>query len=233
MRSCYPEKQTKAARFSFFKLPALLALFCVAGCASPVPGLFPPKPGQKTETVYLVDHGWHVGLAVKSDRLPRAARPDWSGFRGSQFLEIGWGADEFYRSGKVTVGNTLKAMFLRNPTVLHVVAMDKPPEIYFPHTGLVRVTVSERGYGRLCDYLAAAYARDASGREIDLGKGLYGESRFYRSTGYYFFLNTCNEWTARALRVTGAPIVPSCSLFAGNVFSQTAHFGAVVRKPEH
>ena len=215
---------------------ALLAcLPALAGCAAPVRGLFPPKPGKKTETVYVVDHGWHTGLVLKSDSLPRAAKPDWSAppWRGRQFkyMEVGWGDDGFYRAEKVTLGITLKALFWRNPAVLHVVAMDKPPEIYFPSSGIVRVSVSEEGYRRLCDYLAAGYGRDANGRLIDLGSGIYGESRFYRATGHYYFPNTCNVWTARALRATGAPIQPAFSELAGAVFSQAEHFGVLVRKP--
>lgn len=214
------------------KTLALLAtsLF-LAGCAAPVRGLFPPKPGAKTETVYVVDHGWHTGLIVKSSSLPPDARPDWPGFRGSQYLEIGWGDDGFYRAQKVTLGITLKALFWRNPAVLHVVAMDQPPEIYFPSSGLVRVTLSEEGYRRLCDFLAASYGKDAKGRHIDLGRGIYGESRFYRATGHYYFPNTCNVWTAHALRAAGAPIQPACSELAGSVFSQAGHFGVLVRKP--
>ncbi len=202
-----------------------------AGCAAPVRGLFPPKPGEKTETVYVVDHGWHTGLILKSDTLPPAAQPEWSGFRGSKYMEVGWGDDGFYRAKTVTLGITLKALFWRNPAVLHVVAMDKPPEIYFPYSGIVRVSVGEEGYRHLCDYLAASYGIDPNGHRVDLGKGIYGESRFYRATGHYYFPNTCNVWTAHALRATGAPISPACSITAGGVFSQAEHFGVLIRKP--
>jgi uncharacterized protein (TIGR02117 family) len=218
-------------RVTLTRIFLLAFLLVLAGCASPVPGLYPPKPGQKTQTVYLVDYGWHVGLAVKASTLPPGARPAWSGFRGGKYLEIGWGADHFYRSGKVTSCNTMGAMFLPNHTVLHVVAITDPPEKVYADTGLIRVTVSEAGYERLCAYLAAAYARDAHGREIDLGNGLYGVSRFYSSTGTYYITNTCNEWTARALRSAGAPILPGRCFFAGDVFSQTARFGQVIHKP--
>jgi uncharacterized protein (TIGR02117 family) len=216
-------------------LVSLAACFFLAACAAPVRGLFPPHPGQKTETFYLLEHGWHDGLIVKSDTLPRAARPDWTAppWRGRQFkyLEVGWGDAGFYNAKKITPGITLKALFWKNPAVLHVVAMDQPPEIYFRDSGLVRVTVSEEGYRRLCDYLAAAYKTDAGGHRIDLGPGLYGESRFYAATGFYYSFNTCNVWTARALRATGVPVSPACSIFARPLFNQATHFGVLVRKP--
>lgn len=215
------------------KLSALVLLpLVLIGCATPVKNLYPPKPGEKTERIYVVNHGWHTGLIFKSSTLPQNARPDWPAFRGSQYLEVGWGDDGFYRAQKITLGITLKALFWRNPAVLHVVAMDKPPETYFPYSGLIRVDVSEEGYRRLCDYLAASYGADASGHRIDLGKGIYGESRFYRATGHYYFPNTCNVWTARAIRTTGAPITPPICIMAGTVFSQAEHFGTLERRPQ-
>jgi uncharacterized protein (TIGR02117 family) len=126
----------------------------------------------------------------------------------------------------------LKALFWRNPAVLHVVAMDKSPESYFPYSGIIRVDVGEEGYRRLCDYLAASYGTDANGRHIDRGPGIYGVSRFYKATGHYYFPNTCNVWTARAVRSTGVPISPPISIMAGTVFSQTEHFGVLERKPQ-
>ena len=215
---------------TFTAVFTLLVLLLLSGCASAVPGLFPVEVGQPSESVYVVNHGWHTGIVIPTDRLPVSAKPEWDAVDRSKYLEIGWGEDGFYRANKVTSGIALRALFWRNPTVLHVVAVDEELKTAFPYSGIVRITVSPEGFHRLCDYLAAAYAVDDNGKQIDLGKGIYGTSRFYRATGHYYFPNTCNKWTARALRTTGAPITPFYAIRAQNVFRQAGHCGRVIQK---
>lgn len=213
------------ARVSFCMLTVLLA-----GCLGPVQGVFPAGSGQPTQTVYVVNHGWHTGIVVPTAPLPASIRPVWLDVTRHPHLEMGWGDDGFYRAEQVTSGIALRAMFWRNPAVLHVVAVDKPPEVYFAGSGIIAVTVSAEGFRRLCTYLADSYATTDRGEVFDLGTGIYGTSRFYRATGHYYFPNTCNKWTARALRATGAPISPFYALRAENVFSQSRKFGVVVRE---
>jgi len=201
----------------------------LAGCLGPVAGVFPPQKGEPTETVFVVNHGWHTGLVVESRKFVSKERPAWAAAAGNKYLEIGWGDEGFYRCEKVTTAMKLRAMFWRNPSVLHVVAINDEPEIYFPRSGVIKVEVTATGFKQLRDYLSSAYATDDRGRPIDLGKGIYGNSRFYRATGHYHFPNTCNKWTARALRATGAPISPFYAVRAENVFAQASKFGTVVR----
>jgi uncharacterized protein (TIGR02117 family) len=201
-----------------------------AGCLGPVPGVFPAAKGELVETVFVVNHGWHTGIVVPTARLPASARPSREAVAHSNYVEIGWGDDGFYRAERVTSGISLRAMLWRNPAVLHVVAMDEPPDAAFPCSGIIRIAVSTNGFARLCSYLSAAYATDLAGARTDLGRGIYGDSRFYRATGHYYFPNTCNKWTARALRATGAPITPFYAVRAKNVFNQSRKFGVVVRE---
>lgn len=207
-----------------------LLLLVGTGCLGPVPGVFPAATGERTETIFVVNHGWHTGVVVPSARLPATARPPWDAVSRSRYLEFGWGDDGFYRAEKVTPGIALRAMFWRNPAVLHVVAMDEPPDVYFPYSGIIRITVSTNGFNRLCAYLSESFATCADGTPIDLGKGIYGTSRFYRATGHFYFPNTCNKWTARALRATGAPITPFYAVRAENVFNQSRKFGVIERE---
>lgn len=207
-----------------------LVLILFTGCLSPVPGLFPTRKGERTETVFVVNHGWHTGIVVPAEHLPTTARPAWTTNSSCKYLEVGWGDDGFYRADRITSGIALRAMFWRNPAVLHVVAMDKPPDKYFPYSGIIAITVGTNGFNHLCSYLSESYATNATGTHIDLGKGIYGNSRFYRGTGHYYFPNTCNKWTARALRTTGAPITPFYSIRAANVFNQSRNLGTVIRE---
>lgn len=216
---------------SLFIAAALIVALVCPGCVGPMSGVFPPASGEPAETIFVVNHGWHTGIVVPIDRLPAEVLPPWDAALKSKYLELGWGDDGYYRAEKVTSGMTVRALFGNNPSVLHIVAMNAPPDAAFPSSGVIRITLSADGFDRLCAFLAGSYALGEDGKPIDLGKGLYGKSRFYRATDYYYFPNTCNKWTARALRAAGTPITPFYAITAGNVFDQCRKFGTVVREP--
>ena len=103
----------------------------------------------------------------------------------------------------------MKALLLPTDTVMHVHGFNGAPAANFPKTEVVKLQLTDAGYARLLDFIRAAFAHDAAGQAIPLGKGLYGLSRFYRATGTYSMFRTCNTWAAEALAAGGFPIDPA------------------------
>lgn len=207
----------------------VLVVALAAGCLGPVAGLYPPDASGPTRTVWVVGHGWHVGLVLRARDVPAALWPERRDFAGATHLEVGWGDREFYRTPNPTLTTALRAAVASGGSVLHVAAFDGPVERYFPDAGVVEVTLSPRGFEALCRFIDASHARDGRERATPLGPGWYGRSRFYPATGRYHLLNTCNTWVAEALRAAGCPITPVWAVTAGNVMSQAARFGRPVR----
>ncbi|HXH04724.1 MAG TPA: TIGR02117 family protein [Candidatus Competibacteraceae bacterium] len=206
-----------------------LALALFAGCATPSPGLFPPRADQPHVPMLVVSHGWHTGLV-----LPRAALrphlPALSGaFEDASWLEIGWGDAGFYPAEKITLGLALGALFGQHGSVLHVVAVPDDPDAYFTYSERVHLEISSAGLAALARFIDASFARDAAGRSLPLGAGLYGDSRFYRSREDYHMFNTCNAWTARALRQAGLPVAPA--LTAGGLLREVRRLQARAPAP--
>ncbi|MDP6343627.1 MAG: DUF2459 domain-containing protein, partial [Alphaproteobacteria bacterium] len=48
----------------------------------------------------------------------------------------------------------------------------------------------------------------------------YPGSRFYEGAGEYHLLNTCNTWTARALRQAGLAVDPGNAVTADDLMAQ-------------
>jgi uncharacterized protein (TIGR02117 family) len=198
----------------------------VSGCAGPVRGLYPPAAGDHVKSVWVVNHGWHTGVAVRRDDIPEGVWPEHLDFPRSEFIEVGWGNEEFYVAPRGTVWLALKAVVRPTPSVLHLVAFGGP--VGLRARDIVELRVSEPGFRRLAAYLEEAYARDALGRAVRLGPGQDWNSRFYRARERYFLLKTCNTWTAEVLRTTGAPITPLYALTAGNVMAQVGRLPTAV-----
>ena len=142
---------------------------------------------------------------------------------------MGWGDRDYYMTPHAGLGITLKAGLLPTESVLHVVGFRGPVTRYFYRSEVIRVDLSAAGFRDLCRYFEESYARDESGHSRPLGPSLYGDGRFYLSRETYHAFNTCNAWTARALRAAGCPLTPAANLTVETLMSRVAEFGTVIQ----
>jgi uncharacterized protein (TIGR02117 family) len=184
--------------------------------------LYPPPAGATVRTIFIINHGYHTGVA-----LPRDALANMAVVRGHAaliavttrfdrfpWIEVGWGDEGFYREvptvASLSFGLALRALFPPgNPSVLHVVGVSAEPVVVFTHSDVLRIDVSEAGFERMIGMLDATFARGADGRIADdLGRGIYGPSLFYRAVGAFNLFNVCNHWVANLLDAAGVPTTP-------------------------
>ena len=211
-------------------LVGLLVFGAAAGCAGPVHGLYPPALGEPVKPVYVINHGWHTGIAVRREDISEAVWPEHRDFGHFEYVEVGWGNRDFYVAPEGTLWLALKAVFWPTSSVLHVVGFDGPVERFFRDREIVEIRVSDRGLREFAAFVQDAYARDGA-RPIVLGPGQFANSRFYLAREKYFLLKTCNTWTARALRSAGLPVTPLAAVTAANLMDQARKLGKVVPAP--
>ena len=207
----------------------VFVLVLLVACTSPPKDLFPPGPNEPFKPIYLVSHGWHAGIVVKRTDIPMGIWPQHNDFPEAEYLEVGWGDKDYYMTTEPHLGITLKAGLLPSASVLHIVGFSGSVMSYFPHSEVIRIELSEVGFERLCTYLENSFARDEAGLSQSLGPSLYGEGRFYLSRETYHAFNTCNVWTARALRDAGCPITPATTLTVDSLMVKAARFGKVIQ----
>ncbi len=186
-----------------------------------------PKTQQSEKrTIHVVSHGWHTGVVIKKDDLlrvlpeliyffPHSKKKDT--FYSEDFIEIGWGDKDFYRSNQVTTKITLKAMFMAQGSIMHLVDVTDEPEVFFAQSIVKKIELAPLSYERLLSYINISLQRDHQNQLIHLGPGIYGHSQFFESNGTYSLLNTCNKWTAKALQSGGIKISPTFKLTSGSV----------------
>jgi uncharacterized protein (TIGR02117 family) len=203
-------------------------LMLAVGCATPVESLFPPPAGEPTRTVYVVNHRWHTGVVVERAAFVGAGWAE--DFASAEFLEFGWGDAAFYPAERPGLWLAAKAVLWPTPSVLHVAGVTGPLTNSFPHQEIVRVELSEPGFERLRGHIENTFARDKAGKAQVVGPGLYGDSKFYRARGKFYFPKMCNRWTATGLRAAGCPISPLRSVTAGNVIRQVRTFGEPIQR---
>ncbi len=186
------------------------------------------RRAEKTSVVYVTGNGFHTGLVLRTADIPRDVWPEIDRLPDHPWIEVGWGSEIFYRATAITPGVVVGAVF-PNPSVLHLVGWDRPPELVFPGD-LVRLVVDENDLIELCHYIHNSYEPDDNGRPQYLGNGIYGDSSFFRARGKYYFPNTCNVWTAKALREAGVAASPRISILADPVVRAAQRAGTTVRR---
>lgn len=171
----------------------------------------------RTTRLYVVDHGWHVGIAMAAETLEAAVPGLEEHFPGARFYEIGWGDSDYYPAREITMGTTLRAILWSRGTVVHIAALPVPPDEYFAGIEVLHTCMNSAEAESAADYLSSSMKRDADGNLLDLTAGLYGNSRFFTGEGSYHLLNTSNKWAARALESAGMDILPRFKLTADSV----------------
>lgn len=205
-----------------------IAASCCA-CATPFRDAPAPSKSEPRNTIYLVSHGWHAGIVLRRAEIPDNVWPAPGDFLDAQYLEVGWGDMDYYQTQDPPIGLILKAALLPTASVLHIVGFSGTVPVYFPFSEIIRIELSSAGFAHLLQTLAESFARDGTANAMSLGPGLYGNSRFYLAREKYHLFNTCNVWTARALRAAGLPIIPAGAITAENLMSQARKFGTVVQ----
>lgn len=198
----------------------LLASCLVSACTTVAPGAVEPGVAARQYRIQLVNFGWHTGVAVSTENL----RPFLGHFGGdfdqATWLIFGWGDREFYEARAVDSGMSIRALFVPTPPVLNVQAEDQAPLQRYGAERVRLLNVAGPDFVRLMQFLDGSFA--VPDKAIRYRHYREGEkrSRFYDASGHYHAFNTCNTWTARALRAAGFPVAVFMTLTADSVMDQ-------------
>ena len=180
----------------------LLCLLMLTGCGS-TPACPEPEADTPRYEIQVLRHRWHTGIVLPGDQLSDelAFLRTWLG--DAPYYEIGWGDEGFYRATRVEVGLAARALLWPTETVMHVVALDRPPHRY-PHTDVRTLVIDEAGLTGLREAIAASFQYDEE-EPVFIDAGLYGRGAFFVGVGTFWLGNTCNSWTISKLNAAGLP----------------------------
>ena len=200
-------------------ITSLAIITALAACATEPDAVAPPSQADATRPhrIFVIAHDWHTGIALPVDALVDDMPFLRARFKDAPYIEFGWGDKGFYQAAEITAGLTLQAMVWSPGTVMHVVAVPRPPQEYFPYSQVIELCIGAAEMKTLKQFLQSSFLRDANGNAQSLRDGIYGDSQFYAATGRFHLFNTCNKWTAKALLSAGVDIAPTLKLTAASV----------------
>ena len=123
----------------------VLSLLILSGCAGPKTNLFPPDENDKTVSIYLTDHGRHIGLVVPVNSISTNIWPEAKDFKSNNFIEAGWGDEDYFITPDPSFWMATKALLWPTSSAILIVGFDKPPKEYFLKSGITKINLSEIG----------------------------------------------------------------------------------------
>jgi len=185
---------------------------------------------DSTSAIYVVQHGWHAGIAVRRADVPEGRWPVLDAFPNVEYLEVGWGEARYYPGTSRGVWGTVRAGAWPTGSVVHVVPIDRAvPERFSEHT-VVRVPVGDGALDALTSFVDESFTVDSTGRATAAAPGYYAGSRFYASPLTYHVFNNCNHWAAAALEAAGCDVSPRRTFTVGQVMEQAQECGTLVQR---
>lgn len=201
-------------------LLAVAAGLAVGGCRAADGPSFPPRPGEATADVVVLDNHWHTALIFERADLPLAFRDQLGPVADARYIAIGWGDEGFFRAKHITAGLVAQALFYSRGSVLLVIGFDAEPEEAFrADVSVYRVPASRAAVRDVAAAAVAAFRRDANGHVIDAGPGI-DNGQFFAAIGRYAWYHTCNQWTADCIAAGGLPVHGWCAETAAGIETQ-------------
>lgn len=176
------------------------------------------------EEIYIVSHGWHTGFIVPAKRIQNQLPKLRNRFGDIPYIEFGWGDKDFYQAKEITTGLTLNAILWPTESVIHAVAVPKKVDKYFVNSTVEILCLSGKEYSSLLRFISESFYKDEHGEILELKSGIYGNSQFYKGVGNFYFMNTCNNWTAKGLKSAGMDISPTFKITAGSIMDYVKEY---------
>lgn len=175
--------------------------------------------GQGDKTILVTRTGWHSGIVIARQDLPKGSIPESADFPDAAYLEFGWGSAEYYPRLHKSIATMIGGV-VPGPAVIHLIGLPRHPRELFPDHETVAFQVTEDGFRRLIAFLDASFDRDGAARIKPVARGHHDFSDFYPAIGTFHLLNTCNTWTARGLKAAGLAIRATGVLHAEDLMVQ-------------
>jgi uncharacterized protein (TIGR02117 family) len=198
-------------------------LYAISGCSTLPHSIktgTDSSDAEKSNRIFVINHGWHTGVAVPASVLTNKLPELGQRFPDSKYLEIGWGDEGFYQANEITTKLSIKALFWPTDSVLHIVSVPASPEALFPDSKIIRLSITDNELQHLLEFITSSFYFSKNESIIPLKTGIYGDGQFYKAVGDFFLFNTCNTWTAKALESTGFNLPDDVLILTANEVMQ-------------
>lgn len=154
------------------------------------------------KTIYLSSNGVHLSIIIPKENLNSKVVNGLQHQYQSSYYMFGWGNEDFYLNTPTWNDFKFKyafgALFLDTPTAIHVTTFNyKQPK-------WITIKCNQKELDNLNNYIFNSFKLNSDGERQIIPQNLYSSSdSFYKATGSYSVVKTCNTWVNDAFKQSG------------------------------
>jgi hypothetical protein len=131
-------------------------------------------------------------------------------------VRFGWGDRGYYGASHKSFFKALNALCLPTRSVMEVSTFDKLSDV---GERIVQLNLDDLGVQKLLAFIVKSFTWDSSGLPI-LERVSVNGFHYYDARGVYHMFKNCNNWTAKALKLSGLKVRYWRAFFADSVMKQ-------------
>ncbi len=199
----------------------ILVMAQLAGCATTrvFDDIAQLSPAPLTETILVLDDGWHTEIALKAPSLDEPLAQFRGVFPANPWISFSFGNRRYELQTKTDAFDKLIAL-LPGPGIVMVIGHGATMAEGDSKLRATQLHISRLGLDRLQEFLWRDFTPGAYAGVDLLRVAPEWNMRVYASNGSYDATYTCNTWTLEALRAAGLPTSPFGILFADQAMTQ-------------
>jgi uncharacterized protein (TIGR02117 family) len=189
-----------------------------------------PSIKQDSVSIYIIKDYWHTGIRFKIDSTSIKLLPVLLEFERYQFIDIGWGDEEFYQNPDFEIDLAAQAILVPSSSVLRFAGLRYGVTEFIKWVDYcVELRLSYQQFTKLAEFVNSSFLIDADGNFVKTSQKILGQIIFYKSKLKYHLFNTCNMWVAKAVEFTGREIETLGIITAEQLFDEISELGIVLK----
>jgi uncharacterized protein DUF2459 len=186
--------------------------------------------GPDSVKIYIIKDEWHTAFLFEINDSIINQIPALEEFKNFNFVDIGWGDEEFFQNPSDDIYLGAKAILYPTPSVVRIAGMISKFESIFRWVDYcVEVTLSKVQLIKLCQFIKDSFEKDENDNLIIASKRPSGAVIFYKSNLKYHLFNTCNTWIGEGLEFIGFDIDTGGLITADQLLDELMEIGKVLK----
>lgn len=181
--------------------------------------------------IYLVKEGWHTGLMIPVNDFTKQTLPVINYFDGFEYVDIGWGDEDFYQAPEFNLYLAAKAILIPTPSVIRIDGYKfKIEKIIEWREFAIMFTLSNDEYLKLCEFINLSFRYNKKNEIIVSMREEKKPIIFFKSVHSYCYIRTCNTWAAEALQAAGYDFDTFGLVTSTQLYAKLKKFGKVLKR---
>lgn len=171
---------------------------------------------QLSNCIWVEQDRYHTAIVLTTDTVEKLANQLMPVLNNQAFVRFGWGDRGYYGANNKSFFKAFAALCLPTRSVMEVSTFDTLEEV---GEKIVELSKQELDVSQLLTHISRSFKWDKQGNPTLVrinDKGFH----YYAAHGVYHMFKNCNNWTAKALKISGVKVRYILAFFAKSVMNQ-------------